>query len=1236
MIQVRLNATVENICTDNGTKFVNHTLRSYYEDVGISHEISVVCTSQQNGVVERRNRTLVEAARTIKTPYELLHDRTPDLSYLYVFGALCYPTNDNEDLGKVKAKADVGIFIGYAHAKKAYWIYNQRTRRIMEIIHFRTRAITPSSTPFVSPTRNDWDTLLLPMFDEYFHPSSCVDNPVPKVAAPVPIISSGSPSSTSVDQDAPSPNTSQTPQESHPMLFLLVLKKQIMILKFYTWIIIPNLELVPRPDRVMIITLKWIYKVKLDELAAIRIFLAFAAHISVVIYQMDVKTAFLNGVLREEKFSKGTVDPTLFIKRGNKYILLVQIYVDDIIFTSIKPDLCEKCSEIMCLKFNMSMMGKILFFLRLHISQSPRGTFLNQSKYALEIIKKTGMETSDPVDTPMVVKSKLDADPQGKEVDPTRYHGMIGSIMYLTEVDQTFNLLYAYVDHAGCQNTKRSTSGSMQLLGDRLFWYTVKKVKDTESYGFLLDNKKKMKKGRCENTPYPRLKFVRIDKDYQEYGLAILETMLTDRIKQSESYQIIVVKKKVTITVDDKIFLEPDVALELGKSISLTKATEEEAARQVHATHARIMTEPIPKPAGRRPLADTMKALKESKKTNRRHPGTRGLSEGTGVSPGVPDKSTVVFATSNDGTSTKPWVLYEEKVTFKDKVILEWGSEQEKKKDDDDDKSINLEQTDNEETDDEFIHGEEHEQDNDEEKNDEYVHGNEQVNDDKDEEMTNADVEESGNDDEDITNAAKPALKLSKIQTPATNLKLESEKSALEIRKIKKEQAKKPNTMNKNKYLNKNPANHALYHALIEALIEDDNTMDKVVIDTVKNHKRQHNDDENPSAGLNQGKKIKRRRTKESESFMKPSTTKETLKSKAQSKSSKTDKSVTAQEPIKEPLAEADELYKFLNGTLKTVCDELHHRILDFLLGYNKEMSRRKWTATDKRRSELMVKLINKQMCEKRIIKNFERLVGAQELEMYYRLMTRTNGSSEYSIQVSEKYPIAITPVLPTENLDNSLSMGDEHLNTIPKTESEEVIKSMRTLSQSQVRLRVFLTIDSLLEEFVGKLAHIDPIPSRINETDYDPKDDIRFIEQLLYDDTSSEDDSFEDIDYVEASPPDSELASLKEATDEILHAKLLNIHLLIDKIDNHTKKTSSGSTTTHADNSPLEYDSFLFEIEPDQGELSSVAMESILGEPHVYVPNVLATYPTLYQDLDFSSSDDSIGSGLEFFSFRN
>ncbi|GJX59848.1 retrovirus-related pol polyprotein from transposon TNT 1-94 [Tanacetum coccineum] len=130
----------------------------------------------------------------------------------------------------------------------------------------------------------------------------------------------------------------------------------------------------------------------------------------------------------------------------------------------------------MCSKFKMSMMGKISFFLGLQISQSPRGIFINQSKYALESLKKYGYESCDPVDTPMVEKSKLDEDKDGKAVDPSHYRGMIGTLLYLTAT-------FADADHAGCQDTRRSTSGSIQLLGDRLVSWSSKRSQLAD-YGF--------------------------------------------------------------------------------------------------------------------------------------------------------------------------------------------------------------------------------------------------------------------------------------------------------------------------------------------------------------------------------------------------------------------------------------------------------------------------------------------------------------------------------------------------------------------------------------------------------------------------------------------------------------------------------------------------------------------------------------------------------------------------------
>ncbi|GKE70012.1 retrovirus-related pol polyprotein from transposon TNT 1-94, partial [Tanacetum coccineum] len=180
----------------------------------------------------------------------------------------------------------------------------------------------------------------------------------------------------------------------------------------------------------MIITLKWIFKVKLDQLGgilknkarlvargyrqeegidfeesfapvarleAIRIFIAYAADKNITVYQMDVKTAFLNGILHEEIYVS---QPDGFVNQDN-------------------PNHVYK-------------LKKALYGLKQAPRACPRGIFINQSKYALNIIKKYEMESRDPVDTPMVEKTKLDEDLQGKAVDPIHYRGMIDSLMYLT------------------------------------------------------------------------------------------------------------------------------------------------------------------------------------------------------------------------------------------------------------------------------------------------------------------------------------------------------------------------------------------------------------------------------------------------------------------------------------------------------------------------------------------------------------------------------------------------------------------------------------------------------------------------------------------------------------------------------------------------------------------------------------------------------------------------------------
>nr|GEZ25074.1 hypothetical protein [Tanacetum cinerariifolium] len=183
------------------------------------------------------------------------------------------------------------------------------------------------------------------------------------------------------------------------------------------------------------------------RIKAIRLFLAYAAHKDFTVFQMDVKTTFLNGILKEEVrawydvlskflidngFQKGSIDTTLFIKKKDKHIMLIQIYVDDIICGSTNPKYCIKFSELMVKRFEMSMMGEMKFFLGLQVNQFSNGIFINQSKYILDILKKFGLENCDTVPTPMVEQAKLKLKLVGKLVDHIDYRSMIGSLMYVT------------------------------------------------------------------------------------------------------------------------------------------------------------------------------------------------------------------------------------------------------------------------------------------------------------------------------------------------------------------------------------------------------------------------------------------------------------------------------------------------------------------------------------------------------------------------------------------------------------------------------------------------------------------------------------------------------------------------------------------------------------------------------------------------------------------------------------
>nr|GEV93235.1 retrovirus-related Pol polyprotein from transposon TNT 1-94 [Tanacetum cinerariifolium] len=411
--------------------------------VGISYETFVSRSPQQNGVIERRNRMLIEAARTMliyakallflwaeavatacytqnhsivrfrhgKTPYELLHDKLYDLSFFHVF--------DFDELTSMASE----------HSSSGPALHETTPATI----NSRLVPNTPPSTSFVPPLRSDWDILFQPLFDELLTLPPSVDHPTPKiialiteVVAPEPSASTGSPSSTTVDQDAPSPTMQEELNEF----------KHLEV-----W------ELVTRPDKVMVITLKWIYKVKLDELGgilknkarlvargycqeevirfeesfaliarieSIRNFLAFSAHLNMVVYQMDVKTAFLNGNMREEVYVS---QPDGFVDTDNPnyvYKLKKALY-------GLKQDPRAWYDMLSSFLISQDFFKGLVDTARNYFWYKSTGIFINQSKYALESLKKYGFDSCDLVDTPMVEKSKLDEDKKGKSVNPLHY-----------------------------------------------------------------------------------------------------------------------------------------------------------------------------------------------------------------------------------------------------------------------------------------------------------------------------------------------------------------------------------------------------------------------------------------------------------------------------------------------------------------------------------------------------------------------------------------------------------------------------------------------------------------------------------------------------------------------------------------------------------------------------------------------------------------------------------------------
>ncbi|CAJ2668748.1 unnamed protein product [Trifolium pratense] len=540
-----------------------------------------------------------------KTPYELWKNRKPNISYFHIFGCFCYILNTKDNLGKFDSKSDKAIFLGYATNSKGYRIYNLKTQTMeisMNIIF------------------DEFDDLIMPSIDDEQERLTSQDVPNQKkeddpLLPPKTLRIVGNHPQDQIigsstdgirtrlsfkDNDNNMAMISQIEPKSIGEAIIdnswveAMREELLQFEKNQVWLLVPS------PTDHSIIGTRWVFRNKLDEegkvirnkarlvaqgynqqegidydetfapvarLEAIRILLAYASHKNIKLFQMDVKSAFLNGFLNEEvyvhqppgfenekkkdhvfklskalyglkqaprawydrlsafliknNFSRGKIDTTLFTKIDKLDLLIVQVYVDDIIFGSTNEKLCEDFSHLMQNEFEMSMMGELRYFLGLQIKQEINGIFICQEKYIKDLLKKYKMNEAKIMATPMHPSTFLDKDEEGKIVPEKEYRGMIGSLLYLTasrpdivfavglcarfqtspreshltavkiifrylvgttnlglwySKDSIFDLIaYCDADYAGDKIERKSTSGACQFLGKALISWSCRK-----------------------------------------------------------------------------------------------------------------------------------------------------------------------------------------------------------------------------------------------------------------------------------------------------------------------------------------------------------------------------------------------------------------------------------------------------------------------------------------------------------------------------------------------------------------------------------------------------------------------------------------------------------------------------------------------------------------------------------------------------------------------------------------
>nr|GEW83791.1 hypothetical protein [Tanacetum cinerariifolium] len=459
LVQRGLHAQVRIVRTDKGTKFLNKTLYAYFASEGILHQTSVARTPEQNGVVERRNHTLVKASRIMlsaakvplffwaeaiatscftqnrylviprheKTTYHVINDRKPSVKFFHIFGSLCHIVKDGENLDKMKEKAET-----VTTSNEMDLLFSPM---FTELLYGSSQVVSKSSVVTTADAPNQRQQNTTPLINHTTPAPTCqVPTHTPTVASTENMNQAEMVKEYAQVENDEFINIFCTPTKDHPLEQVIgnpsqSVRTRRQLESDAEMCMFALSELVDKPLFKNIINMKWLWKNKHDEentvirnkyrlvskgyaqkegidfkesfapvarLEPVRLFIAYSVHKSFTVYQMDVKTTFLYGPLKEEVYvnqPNGFVDP----------------YHPDKVF----------------------YLKKALYGIKV-IHQSPRGIFINQAKYAQEILIKHVMTSCDSIGTPMATKN-LDADLSGTLIDQTKYHSIVEALISMDE-----------------------------------------------------------------------------------------------------------------------------------------------------------------------------------------------------------------------------------------------------------------------------------------------------------------------------------------------------------------------------------------------------------------------------------------------------------------------------------------------------------------------------------------------------------------------------------------------------------------------------------------------------------------------------------------------------------------------------------------------------------------------------------------------------------------------------------